>query len=72
MAIGDFGHLGHLVEVTVKSQDPEAVTIHVQQMEETLVLILVKKAHTVLEVCVYQQMVHGEIGLPGPLVEAIV
>ena len=54
MAIGDFGLPGHLVEVIVRSQDPEAVTILLQQMEETLVLILVKIQHPVLEVSVHQ------------------
>ena len=72
MAIGDFGLPGHLVEVIVRSQDPEAVTILLQQMEETLVLILVKIKHPVLEVSVHQEMVPGDFGHLGHLVEMIV
>ena len=51
MAIGEVGHLGHLVEVTARSQDLEVVTILLQQMEGTLVLVQVKKVH---HVCVHQ------------------
>ena len=72
MAHGDFGHLGHLVEVTARSQDPEVVIILLQQMEGTLVLVLIKKVHHVLEVCVHQEMVNGEVGHLGHLVEVTV
>ena len=51
MVHGEVGLLGHLVEVTARSQDPEVVTILLQQMEETLVLVQVKKVH---HVCVHQ------------------
>ena len=50
-AIGDCGPLGHLVEVIARNQDPEVVTILLQQMVEKLVLVLVKKVH---HVCVHQ------------------
>ena len=50
-AIGDCGPLGHLVVVTARNQDPEVVTILLQQMVEKLVLVLVKKVH---HVCVHQ------------------
>ena len=54
MGHGDFGLPGHIAEVTARSQDPEVVTIQLQQMAETLVLVLNKKPHHVLEVSVHQ------------------
>ena len=54
MVHGGFGHLGHLVEVIARSQDPEVVTIQLRKMEGTLVLVLTKKQNHVLEVCVVQ------------------
>ena len=69
MVHGDFGRLGPLVEAIVRSQDPEAVIIHLQQMEESTVQVPIKINLHVLEVSVHQQMVHGEVGLPGHLVE---
>ena len=59
MVHGVVGLPGRLVEVIVRRQDPEVVIIHLQQMEERLVLVLVKKVLHVLEVCVHQQMVYG-------------
>ena len=72
MVHGEVGLPGPLVEVIARSQEPEVVTIRHQQMVEMFVLVLVKKVHHVLEVSVHQEMVHGEVGLLGPLVEVIV
>ena len=72
MVHGEVGLPGHLVKVIARSQDPEVVPIQPQQMEETLVLVLVKIQHHVLEVSVHQEMVPGEVGDLGHLVEAIV
>ena len=71
MAIGDFGHLGLLVEVIVRSQDPEVAIIQLRQMEETLALVMVRRVHHVLEICVHQHqcMVLGEIGDLGHIVK---
>ena len=54
MVHGEVGLPGRLVEVIVRRQDPEVVIIHLQQMEERLVLVLVKKVHHVLGVSVLQ------------------
>ena len=71
MVHGEVGLLGPLVEVIARSQDPEVVIVLLQQMEGILVLVLVKILHPVLEVSAHQYMVHGEVGLPGLLVEVI-
>ena len=72
MVHGEVGLLGPLVEVIARSQDPEVVIVLLQQMEGTHVLVLIKKVHHVLEVCVHQEMVNGEVGHLGHLVEVIV
>ena len=53
MVHGEVGLPGHLVEAIVRSQDPEAVIIHLQQMEESTVQVQVKEVHPVMEVCVH-------------------
>ena len=50
MAIGESGPHGQHVEVTARSQDPEVVTILLQQMEEIVVLAILKSQSSVLEV----------------------
>ena len=62
---GEVGYLGQHVQVTVGSQDPEIVTILLQQMEENIVQVLIKILHPVLEVNVHQYMDSGEVGYLG-------
>ena len=54
MVHGEVGDLGLRVEAIVRSQEPEDVTIQLLQMEGATVLVLAKKVHHVLEVCVLQ------------------
>ena len=71
MEVGVTGHLGQIVEVIVRCQDLEVVTILLLLMEDLNVLVKVKKIKLVLEEYV-KSMEAGQVGHLGLVVEVTV
>ena len=71
MEVGELGHIGQLVGVIVRKQDPEVAIIQLLQMEGLIVWVIEKRLKLVLEEVV-KLMEDGEVGLFGQVVEVIV
>ena len=71
MELGVTGLLGQVVEVIVRCQDTETVTIHIQKMEDLTVKVAIKRIN-IVNVENVKLMDTGEVGHHGQAVEVIV
>ena len=71
MVNGELGDLGQYVNLIVRKQEQDLVTILLQLIEEEIVLEKTKMLQSVLEITA-KLMVIGEIGVPGHNVNLIV
>ena len=65
MELGVTGHLGQVVEVIIRCQGTEIVTIPIQKMEDLTVRVTIKKKNLAL----VKLMDTGEVGHLGHVVE---
>ena len=71
MVNGELGDLGQYVNLIVRKQEQDLVTILLQLIEEEIVLEKTKMLQSVLEITA-KLMVIGEIGVPGQYVNPTV